>query len=80
MGKRYIVKQYEIERQRNADLAARYAAMTERELVAVLETVARDEWEMRHNANAHEAAWERIAVRSELARTELANRRQSVAA
>lgn len=80
MKKSWYTRQAEAEAQRNADLAARYAAMTERELVAELDAIARDDWAMRHDRDAWQGNWERIAKRNELARAELMTRRTAVAA
>lgn len=76
--KSWYTRQVEAEKARIAEMIERYAAMTERELVAELAEIERDDWEMRHNANVSQSTWAWIATRNGLVRAELASRRDPV--
>ncbi len=76
MGKKsWYSKQCDAEAQRTAALGSLYRAMTQRELVAELQLIEADDRAMRLDRHAPQARWERIAVRNDLARAELAARR-----
>jgi len=78
MAKRWITRQYEAEAARNAEMAGRIAAMTERELVAELTEIEADDRAMRMDRTAHQSGWAYLAVRSRLVRSELAARRSAL--
>ncbi len=73
----WYTKQAAADTARNAAMAARFAAMTERELVAELTEIENDDRAMRLDRTASQSGWERLAKRSELVRAELAARRQA---
>ena len=81
MGKRsWYSKQAEVEAERKTAMVARLARMSERELVAELIEVENDTKAMHADRGAHQSHWERLAVRDDLTRAELAARRAAIVA
>jgi cytochrome c553 len=81
MAKRsWYSKQAEVEAERKAAMVARLAGMSERELVAELHEIENDTRAMHADRGAHQSNWERLAVRNDLTRAELAARRVFVVA
>ncbi len=68
-------KQIAADEARKADMAARFSEMSERELVAELGEIERDDRAMRLDRTANQSGWERLATRSALVRAELSARR-----
>ena len=74
----WYAKQEAATQARNAAMAGRIAAMTERELVAELTEIEADDRAMRMDRTAHQSGWAYLAVRSRLVRSELAARRSAL--
>jgi len=68
-------KQAAADEARKAVMVARFSEMSERELVAELGEIERDDRAMRLDRTAHQSGWERLAVRSQVVRAELSARR-----
>ncbi len=74
----WYTRQAAADEARKAGMAARFSELSERELVAELGEIERDDRAMRLDRTANQSGWERLAARSQVVRAELAARRSVV--